>query len=296
MKNVIVSLTLFIILCNIITCKRKAPYSTQSDQYTKSLINACAKGDLQTVKRLAAAGANLNAKIGEGHTPDAIPLVVAAQHGNDNIFDFLILSGASTEGWAGESILRYAAANGRIKIVKYLLSSGVSVNIGTKEFTPLMEAARYNQTEIIKLLLSHGAIIDDCDTSNLGDRHTALMLAAENRHSDTIKILIENKANTNAIIVYGENCSGPFSGWTPLMLSFNENHYAYSESEHIKCIDYLLAAGANPNHIDKCGCTSLDYAKRNDFPVAEKHLVEKGGKLGENCQLPPEEMPDNHGK
>lgn len=276
-----------IMLNFFLACK---PYTTESDQYTKNLLKACQSGDIQTVILLVKAGANINATRGDlgGGNSNDFPLLVAAENGHDDIFEYLISQGASIKHVAGEAILRVASRNGRIKIVNYLLKKKVPVNGFIKDFsfTPLMEAARYNETEVMQVLISNGAIIDECDKSDLGKQETALMAAAESRNSDAIKILIEHKANVNAIIINGANYYSRDSGWTALMQTFNSNIYEYSEIDHIKCIEYLIEAGADPNITDDCGCTAMDYALRNNFKKAGKYLSEKGGKTGNGCALP----------
>lgn len=285
-KHLQILIPLFL-LSVFIACK---PYSTQNDQYTKKLLIACKTGDLQTVTLLVKTGANINAERGDlgGGNFNDFPLLVAAEYGHDDIFEYLISQDASIKHLAGEAILRVASRNGRIKIVNYLLKNDVSVNGFIKDFsfTPLMEAARYNKTEIMQILISHGAIIDECDKSDLGKQETALMLAAESRNSDAIKLLIENKADVNARIINGANNYSRDSGWTALMQTFNSNIYEYSEIDHIKSIEYLIAAGADPNITDDCGCTAMDYALRNNFKKAGKYLAENGGKTGNGCALP----------
>lgn len=291
MQNKLI-LILVLVLLNVTTCNKEKVFSTQYDQYTKELLIACQQGDIQTVKRLVRSGTNLNARRGDlrgGNSTD-FPLLLAAEWGHDDVFEYLISEKASIKGSLGEEILRVASRNGRIKIVNYLLAEGVSVNDGEKYYTPLMEAVRTNNIEIIKILIIHGAIIDDHEKNENFIQLTALMVAAEERHPEAIKILINSKADVNARTKnYGIGTS-----WSPLMLTFNESQHEYSASDHIKSIDYLLAAGADPNLVDECGCTALDYSIRNYFTLAGKHLAEKGGKRGEKCILPPYEEADEH--
>ncbi len=50
-----------------------------------------------------------------------------------------------------------AISKGEVDVVKKMVSYGADVNEKTNGMTPLMYAARYNQTEIISLLLEKGA-------------------------------------------------------------------------------------------------------------------------------------------
>jgi len=287
-------LLLMLLTCAAMACKKLRKNSFETDQFTQELIKACRNGDLEKIKQLAAAGANLNAR-GNGESSDSVPILIATERGYDALFEYLVQGGASIDGTLGERALRVAARNGRIRIVKYLLETGISVNSGTKDFTPLMEAARYNHAEIARILISQGAVIDDIDSSNASENKTALMFAAEKRYPETIKLLLEHKADVNHRISYGPNRSGYESGWTSLIISFNDNFYDYTTDRHIKSIEYLLDGGADINAIDDCGCTALDYAIRNKFPKPGAFLVTKSGKRGTNCKLPPVEPPDLHG-
>jgi len=56
------------------------------------------------------------------------------------------------------SPLSIAISKGDVNIVKKFIEYGADVNEKSNGMTPLMVAARYNKTEIIKLLLSKGAI------------------------------------------------------------------------------------------------------------------------------------------
>jgi ankyrin repeat protein len=53
--------------------------------------------------------------------------------------------------------LASAIANGDVAFVKAFITYGANVNEISNDMTPLMVAARYNQVEIIKLLLDKGA-------------------------------------------------------------------------------------------------------------------------------------------
>ncbi len=50
-----------------------------------------------------------------------------------------------------------AISKGEVEVVKKMIAYGADINEKTNGMTPLMYAARYNQTEIISLLLEKGA-------------------------------------------------------------------------------------------------------------------------------------------
>lgn len=63
-----------------------------------------------------------------------------------------------TSFYAKNTTLCIAIQKGEIDIVKKLIEYGADVNEKSFGMTPLMVAARYNKVEIMKLLISNGAI------------------------------------------------------------------------------------------------------------------------------------------
>lgn len=58
-----------------------------------------------------------------------------------------------------------AIAQGDYNMVKGMIALGSDVNEYSNKMTPLMFAARYNQVEIIKLLVANGAELDKKDVN-----------------------------------------------------------------------------------------------------------------------------------
>ena len=82
-----------------------------------------------------------------------------------------------------------AAQNGRTDQVIKLLDAGADINAKSNSLTPLIWASSNGHTEILKLLLARGA------DPNIQDSHggTALMNAACNIYSDTVRVLLTEK-------------------------------------------------------------------------------------------------------
>lgn len=79
--------------------------------------------------------------------------------------------------------------------VEKLLLAGANVNeIDVYGYTPLIEAAIVNSTEISRLLLQNGAAIDLTDVTG----RTALHWATDNHNISLSKLLLDYKANPNA--------------------------------------------------------------------------------------------------
>uniref|UniRef100_A0A7S2ZFX6 Uncharacterized protein n=1 Tax=Rhodosorus marinus TaxID=101924 RepID=A0A7S2ZFX6_9RHOD len=119
-----------------------------------------------------------------------------------------------------------AARDGSLEDVIKLLDSGCNINWkGSKGLTPLQEATKAGQLEVVSLLLNHnaefeqkgttslhlacggghmqiaelliehGAVIDQPDQSHKG--YTPIFNAVENNHIEVVKLLLRNKAKFN---------------------------------------------------------------------------------------------------
>ncbi|WP_421798391.1 ankyrin repeat domain-containing protein [Haliscomenobacter sp.] len=223
------------------------------------LVNASEEGALPVVRQLKDAGANVNAPDENGTTP----LMAASEEGQE-------------------------------QVVQYLLSVGAEVNAKNKEgWTALAFAARENQPEVIQFLLAKKADLEAHCTyrsiSSYGNRNkptnltfyqgsTPLMIAVEENAAESVRILLENRANANITIgkakleipanydwkaAYAINPNDPNSvlkpeyntqGWTPLMEA--------AERGNETIIKLLLAAGADANAKTSTGMTAASVAQK----------------------------------
>lgn len=84
---------------------------------------------------------------------------------------------------------------GTLENVTQLIQAGANVNeVDEYGFTPLIESAIVNNTDIAKYLLEHGAEVDKSDTTG----RTALHWAVDNHNIALCQLLLEHKANPNA--------------------------------------------------------------------------------------------------
>jgi len=148
-------------------------------------------------------------------------LMEAAPRGDVPLLQGLIKKGADvnaldSRGW---STLRHAAAEKRIDAVKLLKSNGarmtliIAAILGDSEevqrlvasgsdlcqrddegFTPLVEASRHENIDVVRLLLDLGADPNEPDNVD----QTALMLAALTGQLSVVKLLIAKGADMNA--------------------------------------------------------------------------------------------------
>jgi len=183
-----------------------------------------------------------------------------------------------------------AAADGDLQAVRRLLETGANVDVrGDWDVTPLMEAARLGHTEVVKLLLEHGA---DPLARDGGDRpSTALLDAIRNRHSGVAReiarrvrdqeerdwglqyaVLVGDAPTVEAMLDCGAD---------PGATTQKDNRTAFMEAVAARSYDLLellLRRGAD---IDQAGsCTPLMLAILLKDPSMTKWLIDAGADLG----------------
>lgn len=95
-----------------------------------------------------------------------------------------------------------AASEGNIAKMQELLDEGLDINEATSMSDPaLFAAASAGQVEMVDFLLKNGAKPDDYTNSH---HHTPLMQAAHYGHTKIVKLLIENGANVSAHNIDGK--------------------------------------------------------------------------------------------
>lgn len=129
-------------------------------------------------------------------------------------------------------------------IIEWIIQAGANVNAASFDETPLMKAVE--QPQILTLLLKHGANVDEQNPFG----KTALFYAIQFNQLDSVKLLIDAKANVNHQLknanalkalydeVGGEYLLEKVASFTPYIYSLR---YASKE-----ITEYLLAKGADP--------------------------------------------------
>jgi ankyrin repeat protein len=138
-----------------------------------ALMFAARVGDLESAKLLVAAGANVNDQDAWGISAT----VLAAHSGYGDLVEFLLVNGADVNAaGAGFTALHEAIMRRDEKIVSVLLAHGADPNArlatwtptrrSSKDFhfgpelvgaTPFWLASRFNEPDVMRLLLKHGA-------------------------------------------------------------------------------------------------------------------------------------------
>lgn len=143
----------------------------------KALIKAIENGQLDVVKELIKAGANINI-----WGNDRITLLeLAASNGNFGIVQELIKAGASVN----DSSLLFGIDY--IDIVKELIKAGANINYANISGSPLTKAAERGHLEAVKELIKAGADVNFRDMREI----TALMYATQNGHLEIVQELIK---------------------------------------------------------------------------------------------------------
>ena len=185
---------------------------------------AAQKGQLVVARYLLEHGANVD--VMGNRTRDGTPLNIAAENGHKAMAELLLSRGADVNGTGIFNPLYRAVSKDYPEVVGVLLANKADVNFETYDSknTALSIAAIKNETNLVQLLLSHGAHVD----AKNKDGHTPLFLAATDNSVDAARILLASGADINARDNNGE---------TPL--------HGAAFYGHPEIISFLIKAGAN---------------------------------------------------
>jgi ankyrin repeat protein/L-ascorbate metabolism protein UlaG (beta-lactamase superfamily) len=257
------------------------------------LIMACYGGRVDIIDALVAQGADVNSVPTDNQFS---PLGAAAWRGNIDAARHLIELGADIkyrQERTGETALHLAAMRGHIEVAEFLMEQGLDVNITDKwGATPLFGAAWQNP-EMVRWLLAHGAEVE-LQTDSIGSPLTRSIYGG---NAECLQLLIDAGAEVNTSAVGGDrplktavergnvelarllveagaevDFVDERTGSTPLHLCC-----ATGQSEMVRL---LVQNGANVNREDSDGRTPLYYAVHYANRPAAEILRFAGGALG----------------
>ena len=255
------------------------------------LAQAAAQADLQLVRQLLAARADVHAPDADGTTalhwavwadhPETVeellragatatstnafgvtPIYTAAERGNARIIRRLLAAGAKANGVdrSGETVLMAAVRSGSVEAVTALVEAGADVNAADPQlgYTVLMLAVRSDSAPIVKQLLARGASLEA--RTRVGAKPAARPPGAGGG-SHGVGIV------RSGVPPQGEQLPTP-GGMTPLM-------YAARDGA-LDAARVLLEVGAALNATDPNGMTPLMMAITNGKIAVAQLLVDKG--------------------
>ena len=230
--------------------------NAQNDTGETALYLASRGGDLESVKCLIAAKANVNTKTKYGETP-----LHAAK--SAEITKALLAAGADAKAIDSykHTPLHYTS---NADMARALLEAGAEVDAKDEYgYTPLLNEVMGTRmdADIVKVLVDAGANIH----ATQSDRPTDRQVIHFANTPEIIDILIAAGADINALS--GEN-------WTPL-----HNNVAYLGSA--QTAKKMIAAGANVNAKDNKGRTPLMMAAKANRINRVKVLLEAGANVND---------------
>lgn len=226
----------------------------------KKYFNAVRNGNLNEIKKFV----NNNGLTAEN---GYALLCVSIKNNRKEITKFLIESGAKVNTHIinkrkklSDTPLHHAAKNGHTDIIELLLSHGANIH-AKNEYggTALQTAVYHKQLAIIELLLQRGAYIDE----KKNDGTTSLHTAVEGGDLNVIELLLKNKANVDAAII-----SSRKDGQTALHMA--------AEKGRDKIVDLLIKYRATVNAKTKNGVTPIWIATQHGHDKVVKALLDNG--------------------
>ncbi len=226
---------------------------------TTPLMIAAAAGETRTITSLVENGADINAQDGaKGETPlmfaaafnrtDAVQLLLArgANHkATTTVVDLFALTAPEEE--AGGRGRPAAAGNRPVDIAGatrgYRYNELISSQGG---LTALLFAARQGYTDTVKALVDGGA---DVNQLNAGDQTSPLLMAIINGHFDLATYMIEKGANPNMAAFNGATPLYAVLNiqWAPKSLYPSPKAYQQQQTTYLDLMKTLLDKGADPN-------------------------------------------------
>ena len=141
----------------------------------------------------------------------------------------------------GNTMLHYAAENGSIDLLKWLIRKGAKGNVFNKEGeTPFCRAMAVEKDTCAWELIQHGLAVTEKPSST---RISSLQLAVYRQFQRVVSWLLENGSDIDS--------DEGLLGWTPLIVAV--------QFERVPIVRYLLDCRASPGKVTRRG----DYALSN---------------------------------
>jgi len=214
------------------------------------LMLAAARGEIDTLQALIAAGAQLDERGAAGRTA----LMAAAQAGQSGAVGILLDAGASAdlEDRTGHTALLFAARKGDEPSVQRLLEAGAKPDRASPDgVTPLMEGVRSGNPGVVAHLMAAGADVRARSARGLTVLHFAAASSV-----DVLRGLLAEGLDLDAVDDRGR---------TPAM--------SVARTGRLDLLLLLESAGADLTRVDHAGWSVLDHARRKKHWHVVDHLA-----------------------
>jgi len=228
--------------------------STDLELISQKVFRALEQGDTVALRQILQPGGRSNFV---GDFGGQVPIHYAAKKGKLECIKVLLEYGADIhyEDDECETAITLASFFGHTECVRYLLEQGANVNDCAVDGTPLIYAAQCGNLECVKLLLDRGANVNEIVSWG----KTALKAAINCDSVKCVKLLVEHGA------VVSKADSDGFDEMMLAVLGCNE-----------KCIQLVLAAGGNPDYVEKYREIALHAAVNKDDIRLVRELLAQG--------------------
>jgi ankyrin repeat protein len=236
-------------LISDVTIRRFMGRSCSLIEYlSDELYSASEKGEVEAVRSLITAGADVNVKMWEG-----------SALGRSEVVLLLLKAGAriNFQNQRGHSALMRAACNGYSVVVSLLLKEGANTDLLTDDGdSALMMASSKGDNDVVSLLLGAGANIDP--QNKMGE--SSLMIATKNGKTEIVSKLVKARAALD-LKTNGGDSAVIFA-----------TAYCY-----LPVLKELVRAGADLNLCNQEGLTALMISSRSGTTdLTETLLTGKG--------------------
>lgn len=176
----------------------QVPPSQVTIETYQGLLEAAASGDVATIDKLAAAGADLNMRDGRGRTP----LMVAAHLREYDAVRALCRNGADINSFDNDRyyVITIAAVADDPEMIRIAVAGGGDPTLITRRYdgTALIAAAHLGHGEVVKTLIISGAPLDHVNNLNWTALIEAIVLSDGGlRHTETVRALVAAGADLN---------------------------------------------------------------------------------------------------
>jgi uncharacterized protein len=246
--------------------------SRQKNQPTL-LMSAVMAGRTEIVRSLVAAGADVNDRMIEFLTVDALEFAIDRE--DLDIVKILIAAGADLN-WQDPGLhpLTKAVSKGNVKLLKILLDGGANVKFKTR-YSLMAEAAGKASPEIVRFLADAG-----CELNSVSCQGTPLVNACLRGRTEIVDCLLSTGANPNlpredgllpiVAIFSAPEMIKALSGWDDNLTANN------LPDRMARIVELLLEAGADPNSYGFMGQTALMTAAAQGYLPIVLLLINKG--------------------